>query len=220
MWKRIKSYIKSYFKFCGLSLQEKLPSRRVKFIRVVYLIVAFILGWIVNAYFGIKLEDLFRAIYHLRPWYEWIFVGLGVVVLFLLFLIDGARQCHERITSELNDVHGTEISEWRRHADRIYRLSLVYGMALEADDIINFCYGSLTQEQSVRLDSHINSGIQQCLGTPARDSYYDRVPPVPEGVDGQRSWSRSHCANLSFLIEQEQKKQLTIRTPTNLIHKS
>jgi hypothetical protein len=100
------------------------------------------------------------------------------------------------------------ISRWKTLADVMYQLGLLYGMAQQAEHIINFFHGSLTQEQMKYLDSHINSGIHQCLGAAARDSYYERVPPIPDGAEGQGYWIRSHCSMLEALIKQERHKQI------------
>lgn len=105
----------------------------------------------------------------------------------------------------LESQYGSEISRLRTHADTIYRLSILYGMAMEADHIINFFRGSLSQEQVQYLDAHINSGIHNTLGTRARDNYYERMPPAPNTPAGQASWIRSHCAGLKSLIEYQQQ---------------
>lgn len=90
----------------------------------------------------------------------------------------------------------------------MYQLGLLHGMTQQADDIINFFHGSLTQEQIKYLDAHINSGIDHCLGIEVRDRYYERVPPIPSSMEGQGYWIRSHCSMLEALIKQERHKQI------------
>jgi hypothetical protein len=115
-----------------------------------------------------------------------------------------ARDATERL-KDLELQYKSDIGELRINADKIYRLSLLYGMALQAQHIVSFFNDTLTQEQVKYLDAHINSGIQNCLGTPARDSYYERVPPVPNSAAGQEDWIRSHCGMLEALIKHQQQ---------------
>lgn len=111
--------------------------------------------------------------------------------------------------------HKDEISRWKTHADRLYGLGLLYGMAQEADDIIDLFKGSLTEEQVKHLDAQINSGLDNCLGAAARDSYYLNAPPIPKDVEGQRFWIRDHCSRLLMLIQQERQKQIPAYRPKN-----
>jgi hypothetical protein len=203
MWNSIKSYLA----FCDVALRENLPSRRLKLMRIAWVIVAFILGWIVSAYLGYKLKDVAEGIYNLLSWYSWIFIALGLVSFFLLFLINGARRYHERITKELNDAYDAEVNEWRTYADKIHRLSIVYGMALEADDIIGFCSNTLSPEAITRLNAHINNGIHNSLGTQARDNYYQNMPDLPKEGESQYSWMLSHCGKFKTLIDAELREQ-------------
>lgn len=129
MW----NYIKSYAKFCGLAIKEKLPSGRLKLLRTVWLIIAFLLSWVISSFLGIKLVDVFKAIYHLMPLYVWAYVGLGAVILFLSFLIDGARHFHERTTTEANESYQRAVSEltadYKTRLNRVTKLSEIQGRA-------------------------------------------------------------------------------------------
>ncbi|HKC62665.1 MAG TPA: hypothetical protein VKB86_03465, partial [Pyrinomonadaceae bacterium] len=111
--------------------------------------------------------------------------------------------------------HKDEISRWKIHADVIHQLGILYGMAQEADDIIDLFKGSLTIDQIKHLDARINSGLDNCLGAAARDNYYLNAPPIPGDVEGQRFWIRSHCAKLLVLIQQERHKQIPAYRPKN-----
>jgi hypothetical protein len=87
-------------------------------------------------------------------------------------------------------------------------------MALQAKYTIEFPGNTpLPMDTLKYLDGHINSTVHQCLGASYRDSYYERVPPIPDGDEGQGYWIRSHCSELEAIIEQ-QHRQLIARKAT------
>jgi hypothetical protein len=118
---------------------------------------------------------------------------------------------------QLEALHGQralESAEWQKYTDIIYRLNLVYGMALQVDYTIGFPgHTPLPKEILDYLKAHIDSAIHQCLGASVRDSYFEHVQPVPDGDEGQESWIRSHCSMLDALIQQ-QHRQLVARKAT------
>lgn len=105
--------------------------------KIVWVIGAFILGWIVNAYLGYKLKDVAEGTYNLLSWYVWIFIALGLAIFFLLFLVDGARRYHERITNELTTDYRTHIEEletdYRSRLHVVRRLSESAGQATQLE---------------------------------------------------------------------------------------
>ncbi|HEX8774667.1 MAG TPA: hypothetical protein VF735_13930 [Pyrinomonadaceae bacterium] len=123
-----------------------------------------------------------------------------------------ARDDAERIKI-LTKQYKFQISSWEKRADIIHRLSIVHGMALQADHTINFFHGSLSEDELKYLDSHINSTIHHCFGAQARDNYYETMNPLPESTEAQSWWIRAHCAKLEALIKQQ--GQLINRKSTN-----
>lgn len=114
----------------------------------------------------------------------------------------------------LHDQHALEFGEWKKYSDIAFRLNLVYGMVLQAEYTIEFPGNTpLPKDVLDYLRAHIDSTIHQCLGPEARDSYFERVPPVPNEEKGQEYWIRSHSSRLKELIEQ-QHRQLVARKAT------
>jgi hypothetical protein len=122
--------LKSYLKFCWRVLKEELPHIRgykpmTKAWRVFwYLVGAVGILTILNS-----LLPIIRNHPHIST-----ALGLLLVIVGLVVLIGFIKSFHERTTTELTDAHNAEISEWRTHTDKVYRLAILYGMALEADD--------------------------------------------------------------------------------------
>jgi hypothetical protein len=110
----------------------------------------------------------------------------------------------------LNAQHRKEVAKWQIHADKLYRLSLVYGMALQADDIIDFFRQTLSKGILERLRANIDNTLIHCFGASYRDKYFERQPPVPDEdeLNAQMFWIRSIHSSLEVIIEHERQKQL------------
>jgi hypothetical protein len=136
-------------------------------------------------------------------------VILSAVVLFLLYLIGAIKRFHESTIDELTARHQTEVSSWRGHADTVFRLSFTYGLAQQAQHTIHFFRRAMPKDELQYLDANINSSIHNTLGTAARDSHYEQMPPLPDKEALQDGWINSHCWRLEKLIERERHAQLT-----------
>ena len=133
-------------------------------------------------------------------------IGLGLVILFLLSVIDGARRYHNRRVEELNAEHASEIREREGYADRIDRLNIVYGMAVEARDLVLSYSIPLPKEALEWLDSNIKGALQHCFGAQGRDEYYQGMRPIPDSADEQRGWIYYHRERLNAYIEHQQRQ--------------
>lgn len=184
--------------------------------KIVSFTIVVILGWIVNAFFGIKLLDLAKPVYYFLHWYGLVIIVLLGVIVFWMLLLDGARRYHERIVAERKAAQESEINNWILRADRIHRLSMARGMIQQAEDIISFFRTPLPPSQLRYLDSNINSTLQQCLGTEFRNEYYRHIGEVPEPANEQHEWIRSHNQQLIALTERETPEPSVVRKVRNL----
>ena len=79
-------------------------------------------------------------------------------------------------------------------------------MAQQANDIINFFHGSLPKDRLEYLNAKIDNTLYHCFGASGRDNYYQHIKQIPDSLEEQRWWIRSHCEKLSALIEQHQEQ--------------
>jgi hypothetical protein len=200
----MRNWLKSYFAFCGLAFNEEYkPVRGYKPMRWLWLLIAFILGVVVSDFFGIALLDLIKPIIKLLPYQWWIVIVLAGIILFLLSLVDGARRYHARKIKELGEAHAADISERKQHEDIMHRLSIVYGMVLQADDTIRDFKTPLPKDALTYLNSHIDNALYNSFGAQGRDGYYENMRGIPDSPEYQGGWIYSHRSRLGGYVEHE-----------------
>lgn len=203
----MRSWLKSYLTFCGLALKEFKSGREAKWMRLFYLASGFVIAIVLDLVLGIPVRQWAKSIFDLLHWHWWIVIFLSLVALFLMIIIEGARRYHHKTVKELNAEHVSDADERERRADIIYRLGVVFGMILQADDTIRDYSTPLPKEALVYLNANIDSTLYQCFGAQGRDEYYEHKRPVPDSADEQRGWIYSHRTSLNAYID-HQKKQL------------
>ena len=183
--------------------------------RILYVILVFILGWVVADFLGVKLIDLVKPIYHLLSIQSWVMVALVIAILFLLSLIDGSRRYHERITRELSAKKEAERIELLNHAVRVRRLSEVAGRAGEID-LRHFDDEIPANELSI-WRGLLQTALQDCYGTEGASKFYRRndaaeISPVQGYV-----WFRAHYQRLSDFITEQHQAQSSARKAAALV---
>lgn len=119
MGEHVWGYLKSYAKFCVLAFKEEFGLiGRHKLMKWLYLLIAFIVVGFIGDFLGIPLVELVKPIFNLLSLEWWIRISLAVVILFLLFIVDGSRRFNERTVRELNDSFNEQIAELQRNHER------------------------------------------------------------------------------------------------------
>lgn len=202
MWNTVKSYVH----FCGLALKENLPSGRVKLIRIAWLILAFLLGWIINAFFGINLKDVAKAIYYLLPWYGWVFTLLGFAICFSLFIIDGARRFYERTVREINAEHITIMGEHVSCAKKLHASSMAYGMAYTVYNLPDIDQATTIPVDGIKyIDASIHQNIQNFFSREDLKAYLEGLQPVSGDANTQKMRAESQMYRLERLSLEQQR---------------
>jgi hypothetical protein len=175
-----------------------------------WLILIFVLAWIINAYLGIKLQDLVKAIYHLLSWYVWIFILLGLAIFFLLFLIDGARRLHERTVSELK-------AKGESQANNIEYLSAVAGSVTHNIHLLSRDREAAL-EMLPSLAEQLNKALYKCYGLEGPDKFkgeWTYTVTLPDSESERIDWLWRTKDRLSDLIEDEKPESDAITTRVN-----
>lgn len=212
MWRRVEPYIN----FCRLSLYEFKSGREGKWMRLFYLAAGFLIAVVLDLILGIPVRQWAKAVFDLLHWHWWVVIFLSLVTFFLLLVIEGARRYHERTVKELNAEHASDISERKGHADIMHRLSIVYGMVLQADDTIRDFSTPLPKEALVYLNAHIDNALYQCFGAQGRDKYYEGMRGMPDTAELQRGWIYAHRSRLDGYVEY-QRAQLVKPKPKPIL---
>lgn len=206
-----------YLRFYWLALKEYLPERRRKLLRIIWLVLAFILGWIVADIFGIPLIRPLKWTYHLMPGSYWAIAGLLCFVVFQCFVIEGARRYHERIVAGLEKQHGSELVtlKTQREADLLDsdRRAGIVGVLSNRVAMIEehfACHRELQQPLDKEfVESWLNGvadDIRMRLGRDAVKKFFDGSDtgePAPDAPQGQVPWMRKYTQKLNIIISEQ-----------------
>lgn len=88
--------LKSYFSFSWLALQEYLPEKRRKWLRLVWIVTTFMVGSFIADFLGVPLINPVKALYRLLPISYWIILLLLAVVVLKISIIEGARRVFQK----------------------------------------------------------------------------------------------------------------------------
>ena len=88
--------LKSYFSFSWLALQEYLPEKRRKWLKLVWIVTTFIVGSFIADFLGVPLINPVKALYRLLPTSYWIILLLLAVVVLKISIIEGARRVFQK----------------------------------------------------------------------------------------------------------------------------
>lgn len=185
--------IKGYCAFCRLAFAEKFLSRRYKLLKkVVWPLALFLVAWVLGAYFGIALKSVVAPIYNLLPGLAWIIIVLGLVIVFLLCLIDGARRYHNRTVNQC--VLVTRTLMWYAGAMSEHLASL----PPETKSDKEFCQNWL---------NGIEAFIKMCFVADDRPDVFRKLhnctKPLSDHIDAQVMWANRYMANLNFIIDEQ-----------------
>lgn len=204
MWKSIKDY----FTFCGLAFAEKFPSRRYTLLKkIVWPLLVFVVAWVLHAYFGIPLKSVVVPIYNLLPGLAWIIIVLGIVIGFLLCLIDGARRYHKKTVAHLTDALTDKI---KQRSSRLKELCEVYGRAYQLNRQFSPEVERPTPGALQHLAERLRKALWACYGPAGTEkftegkNYYSVT--VPEDESKHSEWVYNTYLRLGDLINEESPK--------------
>ena len=153
---------------------------------------------ILDRIFGVPLWNLIKPIFEYLsvPWL--IALALGITVVFLLLLIDGARRFHKRVTGEFNERHLTL-------AKRVWRLGDVIGQASCIDYVYREKEDEAPKEVFQTWIGYLKMALTDTFGPTAIAEFTNGHPEALDVPDQRHVWFLFLRQQLSEVMDKQLK---------------
>jgi hypothetical protein len=137
----------------------------------------------------------------------WLILFLGLVILFLLLLMEGARRYHMRIVSAILDASDKAFSDYNGQSARIERLTLLEGRYISLYSLLDLRTwpGNSGQPLLISEIQHQEADLFNTLsdyyGSDYRDNYFGELGDIPAQPSSQRDRMERHYASLEWHIK-------------------
>jgi hypothetical protein len=179
--------------------------------KIAWPLLLFVVAWVLGAFFGIPLKRVIAPIYNLLPGLAWLIIALGVVIAFLLFLIDGARRFHKRTVGAVHKAQKGIAKEYADCAEQIEWLTLILGRG----DSLFFLLDKDNAQPFSKLDIQMyESGVRNTLDRFGPDwavgHFTDFPAAIPDSLSDQQRRIGMHRSRLLALIQARRGHRLAI----------
>jgi hypothetical protein len=199
MWRRLKPRVKAYVKFFRQSLSQQLPHAKYKpAMTWAWRLGLFVILFVVADYFGVPLRQLVAPVYHLLPVLWWVIILLSLAILFLLFVIDGARRYHLKTVSDLHAVQYTV-------ALRVLRLGEVVGRGSQIDQECDNHEDQAPKEIFETWVTYLKMALRDTYGPNAISDFTNGHPEFLDVPDQRHVWFLHLRQRVSEVIDREMR---------------
>lgn len=203
-------WLKAYLNFCRLAFNERFkPIKGYKPVRWLIVSIAFLVGTVLGDALGYSLLDLAKPVIRLQTPDHWLATVLFGVILFLLFLIDGARRYHDRVDKELKAENGKAVEELQ--SDRALRVRNVEELSMMAGRVEQtILLLSRDEEAALKmltlLPEQLNRALYTCYGLSGESTFkgdWSYTTKLPDDRRERIDWLWNVKDRLADLIKDE-----------------
>lgn len=203
-------WLKTYLNFCRLAFDERFkPLKGYKPVRWLSVFIVFVVGTVLGDALGYSLLDLAKPVIRLQTPDHWLATGLFGVILFLLFLIDGARRYHDKVIKELIAQNSKAVEELQ--SDRALRVRNVEELSMMAGRVEQtILLLSRDEEAALKmltmLPEKLNKALYICYGLSGESTFkgdWSYTTKLPDDKRERIDWLWNVKDRLADLIKEE-----------------